>query len=854
MRCFSFALLVLVAVSIFGQRAQAQPFDVEAYRHFLEVNAEMDAAGLLQMHAAGSFANEAVASFDEALYADSVESHYHLTPYERSLLARHGFMVTERVRPESFGQAYTDVWHYDLPVFVSTDAILHALHMSYDLILQEVEAGLLAPRLETLLQTMHEGVNTLADDYAGVPGMEVPLRDLDVYLTVPRTLLSGAPVAPVFPQNDEPVGELLALVEAEQAASYPLFADNCRILDFSQFTPRGHYAHSETLTRYFQAMMWLGRTEIYLTAPQTGGSCAPSPEDVQRQVVMAVLVSELVEATGAGELLREVDEMIALFAGEPDNTTLGGLRAVLEAAGVTDAAELLAADRQAAFESALLSSPYAGQRILSQIIFSDDPFEPDRVQPASAFMLLGQRFVVDSYVTGSVVFDKVDHEGVPVRRMLPSTLDVLFALGNDAAGQLLEEELERFYYANELAALRYLVDAYGEDFWQSSLYNGWLAAIRTLAPPAGDRREALPPFMQTAAWWQEKMNTQLAAWAQLRHDNLLYAKQSYTGAISCSLPYSYVEPIPAFYEAVSRFAETAAGRFADIQVDWPERELVVGHFEFVRGVVDTLASVARKELAGTPVSEEERAFLRSMVREENTCGPQIDGWYPSLFFGGPDQSKVPDLVVADMHTAPTDAAGQPVGWVLHAGTGPLDMAVVVAEVPGVGPVAFTGPVMSYYEHLSTGFERLTDELWERAYAAEPSFRPDFVNLYLADENGAQRPPGRALVTAEKNTLEPLAPAAASTFLRPPYPNPFREATALVFTVAPDQAHQPVRLDVYDVQGRLVATLVDEPLPTGQYVVRWDGLRENGTSVAAGAYLATLRVGGRRASQVMTRLR
>ncbi len=124
-------------------------------------------------------------------------------------------------------------------------------------------------------------------------------------------------------------------------------------------------------------------------------------------------------------------------------------------------------------------------------------------QPASAFLLLGQRFVIDSYITGDVVYDKIIFNGQKVLRMLPSTLDVLFALGNDASAQLLEPELARYNYSSNLAALRYLVNSYEPQFWNSSLFNGWLSMIRTLNPPQD--RTSLPTFMQTAAWWQEKI-------------------------------------------------------------------------------------------------------------------------------------------------------------------------------------------------------------------------------------------------------------------------------------------------------------------------------------------------------------
>jgi hypothetical protein len=44
--------------------------------------------------------------------------------------------------------------------------------------------------------------------------------------------------------------------------------------------------------------------------------------------------------------------------------------------------------------------------------------------------------VIDSFITGNVVYDKIKGG---VRRMLPSSLDVLFALGNDPAPHLLEK-------------------------------------------------------------------------------------------------------------------------------------------------------------------------------------------------------------------------------------------------------------------------------------------------------------------------------------------------------------------------------------------------------------------------------
>ena len=38
-----------------------------------------------------------------------------------------------------------------------------------------------------------------------------------------------------------------------------------------------------------------------------------------------------------------------------------------------------------------------------------NPMSPDSMVPASAFMLFGQRFVIDSYVTATVVYDKIKY-------------------------------------------------------------------------------------------------------------------------------------------------------------------------------------------------------------------------------------------------------------------------------------------------------------------------------------------------------------------------------------------------------------------------------------------------------------
>ena len=637
---------------------------------------------------------------------------------------------------------------------------------------------------------------------------------------------------------------MLLLVAAEQPADVALFSSTARTIDFSQFTPRGHYAEDAALSAYFKAMIWLGRTEFMLTKPVQQGVPEQKDEDIQRQVIDAYLVKDAVAmADSAGGALEDIDGMIAFLVGESDNVTVKNLAEVQRVAGFASPDQLLDKAVFDGFTKALASTPFAEQRINSQILMSD-PADPEQLKPPSAFLLLGQRFIVDSYVFGNVVFDRILKDGRKVMRMLPLPMDALFAVGNDAAAQLLQDEMQRWSYAPNLSALRYLIDSYGDDFWNASLYNTWLHAIRALNPPKD--LEQYPAFMQTSAWWQEKMNTQLASWSQLRHDNLLYAKQSYTGGANCSYPEGYVEPFPDLYGRLANFARNAGVKYRTAGL-----ENITRHFQSMAGTMDTLQAIAGKELAGAALSPQDVAFIKSMLYTfSQGCTTGYGGWYQRLFFNR--EINEANFVVADVHTAPTDAAGNPVGWVLHVGTGSVNMGFAIAPSQQGGLIVYTGAMMSYYEHVTTNFKRMTDKEWEKSiWPSVPYPRPDWVNLYLADINGNRRQAGPALVTGVEE-LPVAAPSSASVAtLHPVYPNPVTSSSAgmISFTVT-ETAPTPVTLDVYDMVGRRVRSLVKATVTKGTFVARWDGTDDRGATLSSGMYMVRLLSGTTIVSRVV----
>src|SRR3990172_11650173 len=132
-------------------KAKQTQFNINEYKQFLQSHQNMVTSELLELHSAGIFKANLNVDYQAAEYFDSISIQYNLTDYENSLIQSNGFMVSERLSRSTFGEAFLEIYQKDLPVFISTDAILHAFHRSYDRILKHVELGYLISNLTSLL-------------------------------------------------------------------------------------------------------------------------------------------------------------------------------------------------------------------------------------------------------------------------------------------------------------------------------------------------------------------------------------------------------------------------------------------------------------------------------------------------------------------------------------------------------------------------------------------------------------------------------------------------------------------------------------------------------------------------------
>ena len=307
--------------------------------------------------------------------------------------------------------------------------------------------------------------------------------------------------------------------------------------------------------------------------------------------------------------------------------------------------------------------------------------------------------------------------------MMPNPLDVAFAaLGNSSAADLLAGDLQTYpAYPQALHQARVLVDQHEPGYWTESLYTSWLGALRAASPGWGAAANPqAPPIVATEAWSKRILQMQLASWAELRHDNLLYAKQSYTGIPVCEFPDAYVEPIPALWRALADFGNRGAALVAELGL--ASGASAAAYFATLASTATMLEAMALQQEQGVAFTAEQMAFINQAVemKSESVVCATIQrpaGWYPSLFFDR-DSADEQDTIVADVHTQPADEAGNMVGKVLHVGTGFPRLLVVTFNTCS-GPRAYAGVVSAYHETVTQDFQRLTDQAWTNQLAASP---------------------------------------------------------------------------------------------------------------------------------------
>jgi len=443
------------------------------------------------------------------------------------------------------------------------------------------------------------------------------------------------------------------------------------------------------------------------------------------------------------------------------------------------------------------------------------------------FRFMGQRFIPDSYM-----FDRLTAPTVS-GRLMPSGLDIMAVLGSERAQEILDQvydENSNPYYVSWMDSMKVEFAEKPTSDWAQNLYWNWLYS---LMPLLFAKDAVYPPFMQKTAWQDKELATSLGSWAELRHDTILYAKQSSSWE---STPYQpptlkgYVEPNPYLYARLAslvRYTREGLG----------SRDLLLEGFKDKLDLFETLLLFLRdfsiKELENTPLSdsEYENIFCFGKVIQDLVSvvnDPQ-----------NPWKMDADDMaVIADVHTdSNTDQC-------LEEGVGyPLEIFVIVNEG---GTIRITrGAIFSYYEFKQPIAERLTDEAWREMLTGDaPLSMPEWVNSFM-DISEPQptfdqySPDNLYHHEFSVSQIEETNTIPQKMMLLQNYPNPFNPSTTIHFNL-PNDYH--VKLEIYNIVGQKIRTLINGKRTAGTNYIKWDGKDSLGHTVSSGIYLYKITMG------------
>jgi hypothetical protein len=235
--------------------------------------------------------------------------------------------------------------------------------------------------------------------------------------------------------------------------------------------------------------------------------------------------------------------------------------------------------------------------------------------------------------------------------------------------------------------------------------------------------------------------------------------------------------------------------------------------------------------------QEERAYR---VRETSDGGYIVAGW--SVSYGGG--------YTKDWYIVRTDSNGDTL-WTRSYGNPYEDVALDVKELPGNHGFAVAGSLHdglwnAHVLRLSADGDSLWSteaggDGWEAAYGINYTDDGGYIICGQTDSYGA----GGYDIHIVKFSVDPTSVEndddmlPSRTALHQNYPNPFNPETCIEFTL---HRASSVRIDVFNLLGAHIRTLIDRRLGAGNKTVTWDGTDFTGHRVASGIYFYRLSTG------------
>jgi hypothetical protein len=768
----------------------------------------------------------------------------------QSLLEKNGFVVIptpENIKenPDDFASFYSTLKWKDLPIFITTDSLLHYYHIFFDTTLMKLERDLF---YEDIWEMSEEFLNDAIQEYKNADGdLKKSAKGNVAYFSVALKLLQPAKnqiisdktlkeeycfsgmsletckkmidgvknqygdkasykyfsepeskkydfEIPDFVKNE--VEEEIELIEKHEGWKFsPIFIYK---EDYSQYVPRGHYTKSEKLKNYFKTLMWYGRMTNLIKGSEdipigkslrkiqeegvimSGENGLISAYDAKIQTLQANLIAKkFLESENIQEKWNRMYAITGFFVGFSDDLGPYEYSAVLKSL-FKDEKEIKSQEigknyseikdtlSNLSYNPKIYSGLDAVQLVMPCPPLSDKDIQQLKIQAKTilentkGFRLMGQRFTVDSYLFSEIVspysgeyngpklslptdkkpftfFWDDEYSGYrenrpfswtktavsycPTSREVkgfPRGLDVMALFGSERAKEILENENDTKYsdYEKKFSELKSEIDSFSTDDWFKNIYWNWLYVLKSLF---GEFSSGHQTFMQTDAWQDKELNTALASWSELRHDTILYVKQSYTMAEMGCGPEApivgYVEPTPEFYARLLTLTKMTNKGLKELvsqeELEELKIELALDRFS---EILSRLLEISKKELENKVLTDQDYEFIENF-------GSTSEGLIKIISGGDVDPDIFKTVLVADVHTDGNTEK------VLEEGVGYIKTLIAAYKLPQGHILIGVGPVFSYYEFKQPMKDRLTDEKWREMLNSQHPSEPKWTKSF-----------------------------------------------------------------------------------------------------------------------------
>ncbi len=621
------------------------------------------------------------------------------------LLVKNNFVVNPTMVEQIF-YIYEDNEYKWIPSFVTTDSILQIYHVFYDFTLRTLEEENLLGEIEDLTGIM---LYNAIRKYNEIDNPYIKsLQEKNIAFFATGQMALGNTIPKDLPEN----ARIMAENEFEKIERHSNFEDSFIFpfkLDYSQFTVRGHYTRNEDLARYFKALMWYGQAPFPLL--YSDGTRAID------ETIQAILISDsILNDAMAYEKWEKVYRITEFFVGSSDDLDIDQYGQIIRKV-YGDKLDYNSLDDEGLVdkfyeETKDLPEP----KIQAKYTSLDTPV-------GKQLRFMGQRYIMDSEIIQELV--------EPLARPIPSGLDVLSVFGSKRAKEIqVSKEINQNWelYPIKLDEMEEKFSKLEEKDWNSNMYTGWLWTLQGLLK---EYKEGYPSFMTNEAWVDKDLNSALGSWAELKHDTVLYGKQSGAemgGGDDTEIVGSYVEPNLEVYEKLQWLIDYSLKALRDYGLSSERLEDSMENFQ---DLLDFLISCSVKELNN-----------ESLNKEENMRLLLIGGWLESLsssFVEGvsywyeiTSETDRNMAIIGDYHTVAPNPL-HPGGY-MEAGVGPAYEIYVVVPV-GDKLYLSRGGVFSFHEFLSP--ERLTDEKWQDLLkdGLGPDLMPEWTQSFIRGGKG-----------------------------------------------------------------------------------------------------------------------